>query len=564
MKFNLLSILFFITNFIIAQNNISAEIIYSSYFGGNEGDEARSIAIDKDDNFYIFGYTLSTDLPTSSNSFQDTLKGSYDAFISKFDSSGNHIWTTYIGGTNVDIASGIKATNDNYLVLLGYTNSIDFPTTSGAYQTTNAGQYDVFLIKIDTGGNLVWSTLFGGIGGELGIDISIDLNNNIIIGGQTNSSNFPSTTGAFQPLPLGGNDAFIAKFNQNGHLLWATCYGGTSTEDAHAITSDFENNIIITGMTNSNDLSISSNALQSLNNGFFDIYIAKFSPTGNLLWATYFGGTNYDDIYGIHSDSSSNLYLAGRTSSVDFVTTPNAFQTSKNNGVDACIFKLSKNGELAWSTYLGGDGDDFADKILIDKNNNVTTLINTLSDTISLPADTIFTNYPLNLEKAYILTLDSSGVPIWSAYFGGNSIDRAYDFKIVPSGKLFFTGTTESANIPITANAFQNNKDLYVDSYFCIINSSIFYTDTSNINTITRNNLVQNNISLYPNPTHNTICVENVMKPFYYAIINTKGEIIKSEICNNNCIETNYLSSGLYIIEILNNEQIYRKKIIKQ
>lgn len=564
MKFNLLSILLFISNFIIAQTNISAEIIYSSYFGGNEGDEARSIAIDNKDNLYIFGYTLSTNLPTHTSSFQDTLKGSYDTFISKFDSSGNHIWTTYIGGTNVDLASSIKATHDNCLVLLGYTNSIDFPTTSGAFQTTHAGQYDVFIIKIDTSGNIIWSTLFGGTGGELGVDASLDFNNHIVIAGQTNSSNFPSTTGAFQPLPLGGNDAFIAKFNQNGQLLWASCYGGTATEDAHAITSDFENNIIITGMTNSTDLFISSNAVQSLNNGFFDIYIAKFSPSGNLIWATYFGGSNYDDIYGIHSDSSNNLYLAGRTASMDFVTTPNAFQTFKNNGVDACIFKLSKNGDLIWSTYFGGNGDDFAEKIYIDKKNNVTTLINTNSDSISLASDTTFSLYPINLENTYILTLDSSGIPIWSAFFGGNSIDRAYDFKIVPGGKLYFTGTTESLNIPITSNAFQINKDSYVDSYICIINSSLFYTDTSNINTITKNIYAKNKISLYPNPTHNTICIENIINPFYYAIISSKGEILKSETCNKNCIETNYLSPGLYVLELQINEQIYRKKFIKQ
>ena len=563
MKYFLSSILSFISSFIIAQTSIHSELIYNTYFGGNEGDEARSIAIDKDDNFYIFGYTLSTDLPTSSASFQDTLKGSYDTYITKFDSSGNHIWTTYLGGSNVEIASSIKTTNDNHLIVLGYTNSNDFPTSSGAYQTINAGQYDVFIIKIDTDGNIIWSTLFGGMGGELGIDVSIDLNNNILVGGQTNSSNFPSTAGAFQPLPLGGNDAFVAKFNSLGQLLWATCYGGTSTEDAHAITSDFENNVIITGMTNSSDITISPNALQSNNKGFFDIYIAKFSSSGNFIWGTYFGGTNYDDIYGIHCDSSSNLYLAGRTSSIDFETTPNAYQATKNNGIDACLFKLSKNGELIWSTYLGGNGDDFADKILIDRNNNVTTLINTLSDTISLPADTIFTNYPINFEKAFILTLDSSGMPIWSAYFGGNSIDRAFDFKIATGGKLFFTGTTESINIPITNNAFQDSKKLYVDSYVGIIYSPLFYSDTTNLNSSTKILNRQNDFLIYPNPANDYICTKEILSFFEFNIINLKGEILMSANTNRPCIDIKDLCSGVYILEIKNQETIIRKKIIK-
>lgn len=563
MKHLLTSIFILIIYSTFAQRSVPANLSYNSYYGGNEADEARSIALDNDDNFYIFGYTLSTDLPTSSNSFQDSLKGSYDAFIAKFDSSGNHIWSTYIGGSNVDIASSIKITLDNHLILVGYSNSPDFPTTTGAFQTSNAGQYDVFIIKIDTSGQIIWSTLFGGMGGELGIDASIDINNNIIVGGQTNSSNFPYTAGAFQPLPLGGNDAFVAKFNPSGQLLWATCYGGTSTEDAHAITSDYENNVIITGMSNSNDLAVSTNALQTFNNGFFDIYIAKFSATGNFIWGTYFGGTNYDDVYGIHCDSLNNLYLAGRTASIDFETTANAFQTTKNNGIDACIFKLNSFGNLIWSTYLGGDDDDFADRIYIDKNNNVTTLINTISDTLSLIADTIFTNYPINFEKVYIATFDSSGTPIWASYFGGNNIDKAYDFKIACGGKLFFTGTSQSTNLPTTTNAYQSNINTYIDSYIGIIESSLFYTDTTSLNSTINHLNNSTDIFIYPNPANEYFCIEEINDDFEIRILSAKGEILMNKKNNQNCYEIKNLSPGLYIAEISKNGNIIRKKIIK-
>lgn len=563
MKYFLSSILLFISSFIIAQTSIHSELIYNSYYGGNEADEARSIATDKDDNFYIFGYTLSTDLPTNSNSSQDSLKGSFDAFVTKFDSSGNHVWTTYLGGSNVEIAATIKITYDNKLILLGYTNSNDFPTTPGAYQTSNAGQYDVFITKIDTNGQHIWSTLFGGMGGELGIDLSIDLNNNLLVGGQTNSSNFPFTSGAFQPLPLGGNDAFVAKFNSNGQLIWATCYGGTSTEDAHAITNDYENNVIITGMSNSNDLTISANALQSNNNGFFDIYIAKFSSNGNFLWGTYFGGSNYDDIYGVQSDSSNNLYFAGITSSVDFETTPNAFQTIKNNGTDACIFKLSKNGQLLWSTYLGGDGDDSATRIYIDKNNNVTTLINTISDTLTLIADTIFSNHPINFEKVYITTIDSSGSQLWSSYFGGNSIDRAHDLKITPGGKLLFTGTTESTNLTVTNNAFQSLKNLYVDSYVGIIHSPFYFTDTTNVNTSMQLQKKKNELVVFPNPASEYVCLSENYINYELSILNAKGVLIKHEKIAQNCIDIKALNPGLYIFELRGQKNIIREKIIK-
>jgi hypothetical protein len=554
-------ILIYASNF--AQSLVSGNLKYNSYYGGNETDEGRSIAIDNKSNFYLFGYTLSTDLPTNSNSFQDTLKGSYDAFIAKFDSLGNHIWTTYLGGSNVEIASTIKTTHDNNLILLGYTNSIDFPITSGAYQSSIGGQYDVFISKIDTSGQLIWSTFFGGMGGELGIDLAIDLNNNLIIGGQTNSSNFPYTSGAFQPLPLGGNDAFIAKFNSLGQLIWATCYGGTSTEDIHAITHDYENNVIITGMTNSSDLAISTNAIQTINNGFFDIYIAKFSPNGNLMWSTYFGGSNYDDIFGVQSDSLNNLYFAGLTSSNDFITTPNALQTSKNNGSDACIFKLSKNGNLIWSTYIGGDNDDGAYKIYIDKNNNVTTLINTQSDTISLYSDTVYTNYPLSFEKVYIITTDSSCTPLWSTYFGGDNNERAYDLKILPDGNLYFIGNTESSNLPTTSNAFQSTKNLYTDCFIGIINSSLYFTDTSTIGSSFINQKKIKEFTVYPNPVDRYICFnENLINDELY-IYNVNGQLIKNEIISDHCINIEKLNPGIYIVEIIGKENILREKIIK-
>lgn len=562
--------LFFIIAFIkslslSSQNSINAELIYNTYFGGNEQDEARSITLDREGNFYLFGFTYSTDLPTSSSSYQDTLKGNYDTYISKFDSSGNLIWTTYLGGTNVDIASRIKTTNDNNLILIGYTNSNDFPTTTGAYQTNNAGQYDVFIVKMDTAGHIVWSTYFGGMGGELGIDLSIDLNNNIIIGGQTNSPNFPYTPGAFQPLPLGGNDAFVAKFNPQGQLIWSTCYGGTATEDIHAITSDYANNVIITGMTNSNDLSISSNAIQTVNNGFFDIYVAKFSPNGNFIWATYFGGTNYDDIYGIYCDSLNDIYLAGLTSSIDFYTTPNALQTTKNNGTDACIFKLKNDGNLVWSTYLGGDNNDAAERIYIDKNNNVITLINTTSDSSSLNSDTTFANAPLNIDKNYFSVLDTSGNYVWSFYYGGNSTDIAYDFTIAPAGKLFFCGTTQSSNLPTTTNAYQSNLQMYSDAYIAIISSELFYTDTSNI--INSSGQYKNLISeilFYPNPANHYICISELGIFDKITVYNIHGQAISSFPLIGNCADIDYLPAGVYLMVVENKSEFFRNKIIKR
>jgi hypothetical protein len=555
-----------------AQKNAErSQLIWSTYYGGTEGDEIKSITSDTDGNIYVSGNSLSTDLPTNSNSFQQNNAGSSDIFISKFNATGEHVWSTYFGGSNYEINSKIAFTHDNKIVVCGYSNSSDFPTTSGVFQEANAGGYDVCIFKLDTNGALIWSTLFGGNGGELGIDLVIDTNNNILVGGQSNSANFPSTPGALQAIPNGGNDAFIAKFDSNGQRIWATCYGGIGTEDIHAIACDKNNNIIFSGMSNSNDLAISPTAPQTNNNGFFDIYIVKLNSNGQFVWASYFGGTNYDDIYGIGCDSLNHIYFSGRTSSIDFPVTPNAFQEQKNNGTDACFFKFSANGDLLWSTYFGGSQDDYGERIIMDKQNHFIAIVNTQSDSLYTTSNPPYQNNNAGYSDLFLLKFNAYGEPVWSSYFGGSNNEYGYDLCLLNNGGLAFAGSTSSLDLPLSSNPFQSINAGFGDGFIAHLTANYYIEDTLNTNNIINSKTNVKTLNIFPNPIQDKINI-NFPKPIKTA--NIKIADIYGKICYEEKTELNqsshtlilpHIATGVYQIVIATDtdSELYYGRFVK-
>ena len=190
-----------------SQNNCNT---FSTYFGGTQSDEVKSVCIDLFKNSYVIGNTYSADLPVTPGLINDTYSGGYDGYISKFDSCGALLWSTYFGGLNFDSAEKIIATKNGDIVFCGYTNSTNTFTSTGCFQPTLGGGYDCFVTKVSPNGLIIWSTYFGKSGGDFAFDIKTDNFDNIIIGGTTTSTSLYTTAASFQPNLKGNTDAFIA------------------------------------------------------------------------------------------------------------------------------------------------------------------------------------------------------------------------------------------------------------------------------------------------------------------------------------------------------------------
>ncbi|UCG03866.1 MAG: SBBP repeat-containing protein [Candidatus Heimdallarchaeota archaeon] len=357
--------------FITKLNPVGSSLIFSTYLGGSGEDSGFSIVVDTYNNTYFTGKTSSQDYPITPNAINDSFSGEYDIFITKLNGTGNKlVYSTYLGGDDDDSAREIMVDAFNNTYITGETESLDFPATSGAFdETYNGGTSDAYIAKVSAAGdNLVFSTYMGGEGNDYGYGIAIDAFNNTYITGETWSSNFP-TFNAYDNSKWGDTDVFITKINATGEaLIYSTFLGGNVVDYGYGIAVDSNNNTYITGKTLSSNFPIKNE--YSTYSGNFDSFVTKLNAAGDdLEYSTYLGGSGEDSGHAIAVDSLNNAYVTGRTSSDDFDTTINAYNGTYSGSYDAFVTKIVAAGnDLAFSTYLGGSGEDSGHAIAVDTN----------------------------------------------------------------------------------------------------------------------------------------------------------------------------------------------------
>ncbi len=497
---------------------IDPVLSYSTYLGGSgngfDGDEGLGIAVDSSGNAYLTGETTSANFPTTTGAFQTTLNGgtcSYvggtgtcsNVFVTKLNSTGTALlYSTYLGGptslNHGDVGRAIVVDSSGNAYVTGSTDSADFPTTSGAYQTTYPGgiyapgctnndcdSVNAFVTKLNpTGAALLYSTYLGGGGssstGDYGDSIAVDSSGNAYVTGSTGSNNFPTTSGAFQTTLSGGfaGNAFVTKLNSTGTaLLYSTYLGGPNNgsngDGGAGIAVDSSGNAYVAGYTASISFPTTSGAFQttlatSLNGGL-NAFVTKLNSTGTaLLYSTYLGGSVTDSADGIALDSSGNAYVAGFTDSTNFPTTSGAFQTS-NNGIsspccsgNAFVTKLNPTGTaLLYSTYLGGTSEygDSAYGIALDSSGNAYVIGRAASTNFPITPNALQTTLATSVtggDNAFVTELNSTGTALlYSTYLGGSTADEGYGIALDSSGSIYVIGITVSTDFPITSGAFQ-------------------------------------------------------------------------------------------------------------
>ena len=226
------------------------------------------------------------------------------------------------------------------------------------------------MSRFDSSGNLVYSTYLGGGDADRGNSIAVDGSGSAYVAGTTFSNNFPTTPYAYQTIFLGGySDVFVARFNSLGNLTYSTYLGGTADEKGSGIAVDSSGSAYITGFTFSYNFPTTPSAYQKTLStyGYRDIFVARFNSWGNLVYSTYLGGNDNDWGSGIAVDSSGSAYVTGFTFSYNFPTTPSAYQkTISAGGLDAFVVRFDPSGDLTYSTYLGGSGGDWGVGIAVD------------------------------------------------------------------------------------------------------------------------------------------------------------------------------------------------------
>ena len=356
-------------------NPTGSALVYSTYLGGSDLESGTGIAVDATGSAYVTGQTWSTNFPTTAGAFQTTYGGNVDGFVTKLDAAGSAlVYSTYLGSSGGDTNIGIAVDTAGNAYVSGFTDSTSFPTTGGAFQTTyGGGSKDSYVTKLNPAGSaLVYSTYLGGNGLENPAGVAVDADGNAYVSGYTDSTNFPTTAGAFQPLFAGGIwDAFVAKLDPTGSaLVYSTYLGGDSRDFLAGFSVDADGNVYVTGQTFSTNFPITAGAFQTtFGGGEFDAFVTKLNPTGSaLVYSTFLGGSADDLGRGIAVDAAGNAYVSGATNSINFPTIAGAFQTTYGGGeFDAFVTKLNPTGSaLVYSTFIGGSEQDGGFGIAVD------------------------------------------------------------------------------------------------------------------------------------------------------------------------------------------------------
>jgi hypothetical protein len=419
---------------------IDPAIAYASFLGGAADDQPTAIAVVGAGNASVTGYTQSPDFPTTAGAFKrsGSASNSLDAFVAKIYPSGTGlVYSTFIGGTNFDWGRAIAVDSAGNAYVAGQTQSPSFPTTGGAFDRTfnvdscprcGIDQYDGFVLKLNaTGSALSYSTFLGGTQIDDVLGLALDGARNAYVTGETASSNFPVTSGAFDRTPNGGYDGFVSKLNSTGSaLVYSSLLGGESTDTPDGIAVDAAGDAVVAGSTRSPTFA------SATNHGGSDAFVATLNPAGSdLVSSTLVGDTGNDSASDLSLDAAGDVYLVGSRQSGGFA------------------LKL-EGSQVAYETSVPGN----ARAVVADADGGVWIAGSAGAGTFTSP-DAFQPFFRGGGSDAYLSHLDPTGTAVtFASFLGGLQSEFASAVALDGAGNPYLTGRTSSPDFPISASAF--------------------------------------------------------------------------------------------------------------
>ncbi len=352
-------------------------LTYATFLGGSDEESWMSIDIDSDGNMYVTGKVDSTDFPTTAGSLQPNHVPSTSglvSFITKINAAGNTLaYSTYISHVFI---RDIEVDSSGNALVCG--RVVDNLPLANAWDSTPNGDNDAFFLKLNaTGNQILHSSYLGGSSGETCTHITQDSLGNIYLADTTHSTDFP-TLNPLQSTLNGPSDVYVAKFNASANtLLYSTYLGGSEGEWFEGLAVDSQSNIYVAGFTRSANFP-TANAFQTTNPsaGTEDTgFLTKIASNGgSLVYSTFLGGTNQDNVRDLWVDDSGQAYLTGRSWSGDFPLVNPIYPTKKSTGKSSPVLsKFDSSGNLIFSTFLGGETEDFGwgESVMTDSFDNM-------------------------------------------------------------------------------------------------------------------------------------------------------------------------------------------------
>jgi hypothetical protein len=362
-------------------------LLFSAYVGGSGLDLGQAIALAADGGVVVCGYTSSSDFPVAAGvqPAPGNPAGGGDGFVLKLTATGSTLtYATYLGGSGDDSCMDVAAVGDGSIVVCGSTWSSDLPTQLPLFGYS--GGRDAFVARIAAGGSaFVFSTFLGGSLSEEAASVSIDINNNILVAGSTETTfEFPTpaipfpVVNAVTPVFGGQTDAFAAKLSPTGQVLYySTPLGGRGVEYAYDTCVDASGSLYVVGLTASTDFPVAGPVTSSLASGSTDGFVTKLSPAGDALtFSRFIGGTGSDALYGAAILENGSIAAFGYSNSTD-VPLANEFQSSLGGSADGLMVVLSPtDGAAQTVSYFGDTASESFSSVASDPTGGIIALMN--------------------------------------------------------------------------------------------------------------------------------------------------------------------------------------------
>ncbi len=451
---------------------IDPVIRFSTFLGGSGLEEAHAVATGSDGTIYVAGVTASADFPTVAGAYQPAYNADgfpSDAFVTRLSADGTTVLSsTFLGGTDTDVARGLALDAGGNIYVAGETQSSNFPTTFGALQVFNAsiGSFpDGFVTKLSPdGASLVYSTYVGGSFTDTISGIAVDSAGSAYVTGFSDST-LRTAGGPFQTFCQGtGFGGFVSKLTPNGSAyMYATRLCGSANDEPQAIAVDGAGHAYVGGVTLSPDFPVTPGAFRTSGGGDQeDGFVARLATDGSSLdYSTYLGGSDADTVRGIAVTAGGQAVVTGFTYSPDFPVTPGAFAGQQADGgafTDAFVTMLDASGSaLAWSTFLGGSGEDQGLGVAVGANGAVHVAGVTGSADFPASGAACQTGFG-GASDAFVARIAEGGASLdYSFFLGGRDSDTGSAVAVGPNGGSVIAGQTWSTGFPTTAGAFRGS-----------------------------------------------------------------------------------------------------------
>ena len=425
--------------------------------GASGTDWAYSITTDAAGNIYTAGsFEGSVDFDPGIGTFNLISNGESDIFIQKLDAGGNFIWAKKVGGMGNDEAFVITTDTIGNIYTVGYFEAaVDFDPGTGTTNLISNGESDIFIQKLDTSGDFIWAKSLGSEGAEFALNVTIDVEGNVITVGQFyHTVDFDPGTGTVNLISNGASDIFIQKLDANGNFIWAKSIGSSTGDDPQSVSTDSLGNIFISGgvggFNEAVDFDPGPGVFNIIVIGYYDVFTQKLDTNGDFLWAKSIGSTGvdsgYDHAAGGHTDQLGNIYTIGVYSgTADFDPGPETLIYTSNGELDFFIQKLDGNGNLIWAKSMGASEMDRAHSITNDALGNV-YIVGSFMNTVDFdPGPDIFNLSSNGGWDIYILKIDANGDFSWAMSMGSTWNDAAYSITTDTLGNIYTTGYFEGA-----------------------------------------------------------------------------------------------------------------------